>query len=789
MTSPANIAERIRLERLHALNILDTPRDAEIDRVVELAAEQFDAPISLVSLIDADRQWFKSCYGLAVSETPREVSFCAHAIRSPDILIIRDATQDPRFRDNPFVKGEPGIRFYAGAPIVLKDGLALGTLCVVDNKPREFSAANERLLRGLADIVTRHIEAHDAEARERAAIAETLNDITNSPDTVFWLSTPGIARMVFVSESYELIWGRSRQSLYDDPRSFVQAIHEDDRQSVIDGFSQHADGVWDFEYRIIRPDGEVRWIKDVGRAIRDSDGNLRGMTGAARDITREQIFRQHQMFQTRSLNRLDSILNAAMDGVMVFNAVFDAEGEIVDLQHVEMNVRAAEIIGRPRSAIIGKLLSETFPGNWEMGIFDRYKQAILGGEPDEFELHYDLDGLDHWFKVAAVPWERGGVTVTFSDISSERRAYRQLAVRERELRMVLDNVPQRIWYKDDQNTILLLNEAAADSMGSTVAEIEGRNAYDLFGDMAAKYHADDRVIIDSGQPLRNIIERYTPENGTHGWITTDKIPFQDAETGEASILVVATDITDLKRIEEELKLANENLSHFASIASHDLQAPLRHIGMYAELLGEELGDGIPETARESLDGITRGVTRMRGIVQSVYELTRVSSSDVRLVPVNLDNVLADVREVLAADLEAIEATVTVAPLPTVVGDAGLLLQVFENLISNSIKYRSDRPLRIDVSAKSEHGALSISVADNGPGILVSDTDQVFDIFKRVENQKQRAGGLGIGLAFCRKALTRMGGTISLDTAFDGGARFVIGLDEVGQRDKHEGRRS
>lgn len=780
MNSLTDVAERIRLERLHRLNILDTPRDEEIDRVVRIAAEHFDMPIALVSLIDSDRQWFKSCYGLSISETPRDVSFCSYAIRSPDGMIVDDATKDARFAENPFVTGDPQIRFYAGMPILLRDGIALGTLCVIDYKQRVFTESDERLLRGLAEIVTARIESLDAEKRDRQSIVETLEDITNSPDTVFWLSTPGIGKMIYVSQSYERIWGRSRQSLLDNPQSFVDAIHPDDRQAVIDGFAQHADGVWDFEYRITRPDGDVRWIKDVGRAVRDDDGALRAVTGAARDVTREQMFRQHQMFQTRSLNRLDSILNSAMDGIMVFDAVFDPSGDIIDLQHVEMNVRAGEIIGRPRGAVLGKLLSETFPGNWEMGIFERYKRAILDGARDEFELHYDQDGLDSWFKVAAMPWERAGVTITFSDISSQRRAYRQLALRERQLRMVLDNVPQRIWYKDRENTILLLNDAAARSMGGTVADLEGMNSYDLFGDMAAKYHDDDRVVIDAGTPLRNIVERYTPNNGKHGWVTTDKIPFRDSETGEASILVVATDITELKRIEEELKVANENLSHFASIASHDLQAPLRHIGMYAELLEEDLGDDVPGAAKESLEGITRGVARMRGIVESVYELTRVSSASVTLVPVDLNEAVADVREILAADLEEVGATVTVGRLPTVAGEAGLLSQVFQNLISNSVKYRSDAPLTIEIAAKSEQGATQIIVTDNGPGIPATYADKVFDIFSRVEDPEQRAGGLGIGLAFCRKALARMGGSISLDSAYEGGARFVISLDRIGK---------
>ncbi|WP_070106572.1 GGDEF domain-containing protein [Burkholderia plantarii] len=156
-TLPAN--EASRLARLHGLNLLDTPDEERFDRIARLARRIFDVPIALVSLIDENRQWFKSCFGLAERETPRDVSFCAHAILSHDALVIPDATLDPRFADNPLVTGAPGIRFYAGHPLALPDGTNLGTLCLIDTRPREIDAADLIHLRDLAGLAEREVAA------------------------------------------------------------------------------------------------------------------------------------------------------------------------------------------------------------------------------------------------------------------------------------------------------------------------------------------------------------------------------------------------------------------------------------------------------------------------------------------------------------------------------------------------------------------------------------------------------------------------------------------------------
>ncbi|ANC92672.1 sensor domain-containing phosphodiesterase [Azospirillum humicireducens] len=160
---PAPSLEEDRLAALQRYELLDTPEEPAFDQITRLAAKLLNVPIALISLVDRDRQWFKSRVGLPVRETPREQAFCAHALRSESLLVVNDARQDDRFAANPLVTGDPHIRFYAGAPLRTAEGLTLGTICVIDDQPRPaLSPEEEETLRDLSAMVMAHIEARRA---------------------------------------------------------------------------------------------------------------------------------------------------------------------------------------------------------------------------------------------------------------------------------------------------------------------------------------------------------------------------------------------------------------------------------------------------------------------------------------------------------------------------------------------------------------------------------------------------------------------------------------------------
>ena len=188
MSAPIPKNEVKRLKVLWQYDVLDTVPEEVFDDLTDLAADICEAPIALISLVDEDRQWFKSKVGVSLRETARDISFCAHAIMNQGILIVPDATKDPRFKNNPMVVGPHRIRFYAGAPLITPDGYALGTLCVLDRKPRQLRPEQKQALLVLAHHVVSQLELrrHACElvaarvdgTKQRAELARAKAEIT-----------------------------------------------------------------------------------------------------------------------------------------------------------------------------------------------------------------------------------------------------------------------------------------------------------------------------------------------------------------------------------------------------------------------------------------------------------------------------------------------------------------------------------------------------------------------------------------------------------------------------------
>jgi len=163
-----------RVAALQKYAILDSEPEQAFDDLVLLASFICNTPIAMISLVDENRQWFKSKVGVSVSETPREIAFCNSAIRQPDVFVVPDTLSDERFRNNPLVLSEPKIRFYAGAPLINEEGYALGTICVVDRTPREFSSGQQAALKALSRLVLAQMEFR----RNLMLLKEALTDRT-----------------------------------------------------------------------------------------------------------------------------------------------------------------------------------------------------------------------------------------------------------------------------------------------------------------------------------------------------------------------------------------------------------------------------------------------------------------------------------------------------------------------------------------------------------------------------------------------------------------------------------
>lgn len=198
ITTPAPKQEARRLKVLWQYDVLDTVAEEVFDDLVDLAAHICEAPIALISLVDENRQWFKARVGISVSETSRDVSFCAHAILGHGLMVVPDATKDKRFKNNPLVTGPQKIRFYAGAPLITPDGHALGTLCVLDHEARTLRPEQKQSLRVLAHHVVSQLELR----RHARALAE-VRENDQQQSTALALARAEIARLQARLARYE----------------------------------------------------------------------------------------------------------------------------------------------------------------------------------------------------------------------------------------------------------------------------------------------------------------------------------------------------------------------------------------------------------------------------------------------------------------------------------------------------------------------------------------------------------------------------------------------------------
>jgi diguanylate cyclase (GGDEF)-like protein/PAS domain S-box-containing protein len=289
-----------RLKQLRDFDILDTAPEEEFDELVQLAAEVCGTPMSMVSLIDERRQWFKAAVGITIRETPRDISFCAHAIEKPELFMVENATKDPRFAGNPMVQGEQNIRFYAGMPLESPGGLSMGTLCVIDTVPRTLTESQQNALKVLAHQVRARMELRlqrkqleaALEERERsAAILEASERrfrlfMDNSPFMSYMKDARG--RFLYYNAkladqfkvSKEAWLGQSDADLF--PREVAEGFRNHDLKVLTSGMPA------ELTEEIRGADGTISWWKSYRFPCEDEKGHIL-LGGVAVDMTADVV--------------------------------------------------------------------------------------------------------------------------------------------------------------------------------------------------------------------------------------------------------------------------------------------------------------------------------------------------------------------------------------------------------------------------------------------------------------------------------------------------------------------
>ncbi len=335
-----------RLKALFDCQILDTPREDVFDQITNLAAYLCGTPISLIGFIDATRQWFKSAVGWDTAEIPRDQSFCSQTLRERSLLLIEDTTKDGRFLTNPLV-AHGGIRFYAGAPVLTREGYGLGTLCVMDTVPRALPDGHKNALLALANLVAAQLAARRAAPRASTSAQMNRNALLSDHNVAGFYRCEPDGHLLDCNMTLVRILGyNSREEVLQcDPSDFY--FSPNDRASFL-GKLREQKGLVNFECRLRKRDGTPVWVLENVFAARDTKGEVTMLEGTMVDVSEHK--RTERALQD-SQERLQNIIGSAMDAILTV----DDNQRIVVFNHAAEEIfrcQASDAVGRPLDSYI-----------------------------------------------------------------------------------------------------------------------------------------------------------------------------------------------------------------------------------------------------------------------------------------------------------------------------------------------------------------------------------------------------------------------------------------------------
>ena len=389
------------------------------------------------------------------------------------------------------------------------------------------------------------------------------------------------------------------------------------------------------------------------------------------------------------------------------------------------------------------------------------------------------------------------VGLILRDIRARREAEELLADERNLLRSLIDAIPEHIFVKDQRGRYVLNNVAHRKFLkANDLNEIVGKSVFYFFPqELAALYHADDQALIQTGNSIINREEPAVTTEGKLIWLSTTKVPLRDVSGALIGLVCVSTDISERKAAEEKLRVfaaqlerSNNELRDFASVASHDLQEPLRKIQAFSDRLRAKCHDSIGEQGRDYLDRMQSAAGRMQTLIQDLLTLSRVSSKAQPFVELDLDQIIKGVISDLEVRIEQTGARIELGYLPKIEADPIQMRQLFQNLLSNALKFQkqgqcpeviiSSKILELQDHQPSGVGpgdeVCQVMIKDNGIGFEEQFTEQIFALFQRLHS-RQEYEGTGIGLAVCRKIAHRHGGSIVAKSVKDQGATFIVTL--------------
>lgn len=779
--------EASRLAALAGYRLLDSDAEEDFDAITRLAAAVCDTPIALVSLVDERRQWFKSAVGLEARETPREQAFCAHAIRHDVLMEVPDACEDPRFVDNPLVTGAPHIRFYAGMPLEMADGHRLGTLCVIDTRPRRLDERQRRSLEEMARMVERLIDQHRRRQATQARLAMLDSLLEALPEGIVACDAEGQLNL-FNSKARawhggDLLrvpptqWSRYFDLYESDGRELLPT------QSIPLWRAWSGESVRDQEICVKATGQAPRFVSCNGQAFFDEQDQRAGAVVAMRDITENKRAEEEI---TRMKSSLQAVIDASTEVAIIAT---DQEGRITLFNSGAeqlLGYAADELVGRHTPAVFhlaeeveqrGLELSSAF-GEPIAGFEAFVAKARRGQGESRIWTYVRRDGSHCRVRLAVSAVRDGADHITgflgmAIDLSQLQAMELALQMSEEQFRSAFETAPQGMALVSLEGDFLEVNKSLCEMLDYRRDDL-------LATDFQTITHPDDlaKDLTLVGQLIRDEIpcyqlpKRYFTRDEQLVWCQLSVSLVRDADHQPRYFVAQIQDITEQRQLERMKR-------EFVAVVSHELRTPLTSInGALALLAGGALGE-MPAAMNDMLGLARRNAERLGRLIDDLLDLEKLAADKLAfnmhpqaLRPL-LDDALASNRGY--ADSFGARLTLCGEGEASVSVDALRFGQVMANLLSNAIKFSPPQGT-VEIRYALEEAGVRIEVADQGPGIPADFRHRVFQHFAQAEAGDTRSpGGTGLGLAISKQLVEHMQGRIGFDSVLDQGTTFWFWL--------------
>ena len=774
--------------RLHALETLEIPStpDVRLDEICALVAEICDTPAAAISLVEADQIWFRSRKGIAAQRVRRQGSPCDETILGDEVFQIPDSRKDAHSGRGFIAVGDQNFRFYAGAPIRISDGQAIGVLCVLHPEPRHLNVMEANTLRTFAHQVGMHFELNlrirnsEREARTRQRVESALTVERNFVSAV--LDTVGALVVVLDTAGRIVRFNRICETISGFALTDVAGhtlwdtlIPEEEREDEIRTFEHLRDGSFPFEYenRWRTRDGRVRRIQWTATPLLDSQKQAAFLIATGIDVT---LQRQAEVTLRESEARYRQLIEGSLGAVFTH----DADGILLSL-----NTYGAENLGYRAEDMLGRPVSH-FMTPASAAEFDQYLVTLMeeGEAQGTFELLHrngEAHVLAYRNRLMEEAQDEPYALCFAVDITEKVRAEEQLSELTSQSNSILDSVGDGIFGTDLNGVLTVCNPAGAEMLGykpeEIATEILGHNIHKL----AHHSHPDGNAYDLADCPILNSVrgtktvrvasEVFWRKDGTSFPVEYVACPI--VKEGRPTGIVVAFTDTTERRALDRMK------DEFVSTVSHELRTPLTSMRASLGLIASGALQSRPEKQRQMLDIAIGNTDRLVNLVNDILELERIGSGKAELQRGQVDagSLMRRASELLStpAAKAGIEFRID-DPGVTIWADADRIIQTLTNLISNAIKFSPNGGTITLRAAKVSLREARIEVQDQGRGIPVDKLESIFERFQQVDaSDSRQMGGTGLGLAICRSIVTQHGGRIWAESQPGKGAKFLFTL--------------